>query len=62
MTHFHDFCHGNCGLRYIGEILELRKLDFGGLKLHFDIDKAHFRGLLAKIGYVRPILASTTHP
>ena len=61
ITHFHDLCHLNCSLRYIEEILELRKLHFVGLKLHVDIDKAHFKGLLAKIGYMSPILASTTH-
>ena len=49
MTHFHDLYHGNCALRYVGEILELKKLDFGGLNRQFDVKKANFRGLLSKI-------------
>ena len=38
----------------------LRKLNFGGLKGQFDVRKANFRGLIAKIGHYRPILATTT--
>ena len=49
-------------LRYVGGVLELRKLDFRGLKGQFDVKKANFRGLIAKIGHYRPILASKTHP
>ena len=30
-------------------------------KSRLDVKNAHFRGFLAKIGYLRPILASTTH-
>ena len=62
MAHFHDLCHGNCALKYIKGILELRKLDFGGLEGQFDVKKANFRGLIPKIGYLRPILTSRTHP
>ena len=61
MTHFHGLCHENCALRYVGGILELRKLDFRGLKGQFDVKKANFRGLIAKIGHLRPILASRTY-
>ena len=46
---------------HIGEILELRKLNFRGLKGQFDIKKANLRGLIAKISYLRPSLASKTH-
>ena len=36
----------------------LRKLDFRDLKGQFDVKKANFRGLIAEIGYLRPILAT----
>ena len=52
MTHFHELFHGNCTLRHIGEILELRKLNFRGLKGQFDIKKANFRGSIAEIVYL----------
>ena len=61
MTHFYGLCHGKCALKYVGEILEHRKLDFRGLKGQFDVKKANFRGLIAKIGHLRPILASRTY-
>ena len=61
MTHFHGIFHGNCALKYVGGILELRKLDFRGLKSQFNVKNANFRGLIAKIGHLRPILASRTH-
>ena len=61
MVHFRGICHGNCALRYVGGILKLIKLDFRGFKGQFDVKKANFRGLIAKIGYLRPILASRTH-
>ena len=60
MAYFHGMCHGNCALRYVGGILELRKLDFRGLKGQFDVKKANFRGLIAKISHLRPILATRT--
>ena len=61
MAHFHGLCHGNCALRYIGGVLELRKLDFRGLRVQFNVKKGHFRGLITKIGYLRLILASIMH-
>ena len=61
MAHFHGLCHRNCALRYIGGFLVLRKLDFRGFKGQLDAKKANFRGLIAKIGLFRPILASITH-
>ena len=61
MANFHGLCHGNCALRYIGGVLELRKLDFRGLKGPFDVKKANFRGLIAKIGHLGPILSSRIH-
>ena len=61
MAHFNALCNGNCALRYVGWILELRKLGFRGLKGQFDVKKANFRGLIAKIGHLRPIFASRTH-
>ena len=61
MAHFHGIGHGNCAVRNVGGVLELRKLDFRGLKGQFDVKKANFRGLIAKIGHYRPILATRTH-
>ena len=61
MAYFHGLCHRYWVLRYIGVVLELRKLDFMGLKDQFDFIKANFRGLITKMGYFRPILASRTH-
>ena len=61
MAHFHGICHGNCDLKYIGLILEFRKLDFRGLIRQFNVKMANFRGLIGKIGHLKPILASITH-
>ena len=61
MTNFHEICHRNCALKYIGGILELRKVGFRGLKGLFDVKKANFRGLLAKIARYRPILVTRTN-
>ena len=61
MIHFLGKCHGKCSLRYVGGFLEFKKLDFRGLKGQFDVKKANFRGIVAKIGHYRPILASITH-
>ena len=61
MAHFYGLSHGNCALKYVGGILELRKLDFRGLKGQFDVKKVNFKGLIAKISYYRPILTATTH-
>ena len=60
MAHFLGIFHGNCALRYVGGVLEVKKLDFRGLKSQFDVKKVDFRGLAAKIGYCGPILASRT--
>ena len=60
MTHFHGLCHRSCDLKYIAGVLELRKLDFRGLKGELDVKKAHCRELIAKIGYLRPILTFKT--
>ena len=48
-------------LRYVGGIIEPIKLDFRGLKGQFHVKKVNFRGLIAKIGHVRPLFASRTH-
>ena len=61
MAHFHGICHGKFALRYVGGVPEVKKLDFRGLKGQFDVKMANFRGLIAKIGYYRPILASRTN-
>ena len=61
MAHFHGLCHGNCALRYVGGIIEPIKLDFRGLKGQFHVNKVNFRGLIAKNGHARPILASRSH-
>ena len=50
-----------CPKVYVGGVLELRKLDFRGLKGQFDVKKANFRGLIAKIAHYRPILATRTY-
>ena len=62
MTHFHGISHENYVLKYVGGTLELRKLDFKGLKGQFNVKNAHFRGLKTKIGHYRPIVATKTHP
>ena len=61
MAYFHGLCHEYCALRYIGRVLELIKLGFRGLKGQFDVKKTNFRGPIAKIGHLRPILGSRTH-
>ena len=58
MVHFHGICHGKFDLPYVGGFLEFKKLDFRGLKGQVDVEKANFRGLIARIGRYRPILAS----
>ena len=55
MAHFHELDHGNCVLQYVGGALELRKLDFRGLKGQLDVKNANSMGLIAKIRYLRPI-------
>ena len=61
MAYFHRIRHMKCDLKYVGEDLELRKLGFRGLQGQFGVKKANFRGLIAKIGHLKPILASGTH-
>ena len=61
MTLFDGICHGNCALTYVGGILKLRKLHFKGLRGQFNVKKANFRGLIAKIGHYWHILATRTH-
>ena len=61
MVHFHVIYHGNYALKYVGGVLEVRKLDFRDFKGQFDVKKANFRGLIVKIGYYRPILARRTN-
>ena len=61
MAHFHDLWHINCALKFIEGIFELRKVDFGGLNGQFDVKKANFRGLLAKIHCLVPIWALRIH-
>ena len=61
MIHFHGICQGKFDLRYVGGLLEFRKLDFRGLKGQFDVKKTNFRGLITKIGHLKPMLASITH-
>ena len=39
----------------------LKNLDFRCLKGHFDVKKANFRGLMAKIGHYWAFLVSRTH-
>ena len=61
MIHFHGICHIKFDLRYVVGFLEFMNLAFRGLKGQFDVKKANFRGLIAKIGHYRSILASITH-
>ena len=46
---------------YVGGVLEFKKLGLRGLKGQFDVKKANFRGLIAKIGHYMANLASRTH-
>ena len=50
--------HGNCDPRYVRGVLELRKLDFRGLKGQIDVKMANFRGLTAKLFRYRHIFAT----
>ena len=40
---FIDYGIRNCTINYVGVVLELRKLDFGGLKGQFDAKEVNFR-------------------
>ena len=57
MAHFHGLCHRSCGLRYVRRILWPIKLDLGVVKANSMLKKDNFRGLIAKIGCLRSILA-----
>ena len=57
MTLFHESCHGNCALRYFGGIVKLSKLGFRCPNGQFEVKKE----LIAKIGYMRPILGSRAY-
>ena len=61
MARFPGIRHGNCDPRYVGEVPEFRKLDFRGVIGQFDDKMANFRGLIAKIDRLRPILTSRLH-
>ena len=61
MTNLHELCHTSCAQRYVGRVLEHSELDFRGLKGQFDVKKANFRRLIAKISHYRPILVTRTH-
>ena len=61
MVHVHELYHRNCALRYFGGVLELSKLLFRRLIGQFDVKKANFRGLIAKFGRYRLILATRIH-
>ena len=50
---FHELCHESCALRYVGGVLELRKLDFRGLKTKSMLKSQIIE---AKIGLLWPIL------
>ena len=50
MVYFLGIFHGNCDLRNVEGVLEFSKLDFRDLKGQFDVKKANFGGLIAKIG------------
>ena len=58
MVDFHDLCLRNCAIRYVGGVLELRKLNFRGSNANLMSKKLNFRRLIAKIGHYRLILAS----
>ena len=58
---FLEYAMGTCAQRYVGDVAGVKKLDFWGLIGQFNVKTANFRGLIAKIGYYRPILASRTN-
>ena len=47
VAHFRGIFHWNYALRYVGGVLEIKKLDFRGLKGTFDVKTPYFRGLIA---------------
>ena len=58
---FLEYAMRTCALRYVGEVLGVKKLDFWGLKGQCDYKNANFRGLKAQIDHYRPIFASRTN-
>ena len=46
---------------YVGGVLKFRKLNLMVLRSQFDVTKVNFRGLVAKIGHLKPNLASRNH-
>ena len=61
MTLFHESCHGNCALQYFGGIVKLNKLGFRCANGQFEVKSPILGELIAKIGYLRPILASRAY-
>ena len=52
---------GNCALRYFGGIVKLNKLGFRGANGQFEVKMPILGELIAKISYLRPILASRAY-
>ena len=50
MAHFHVVCHRNYALKYVGGVLEFRKLGFRDLKCQFDVKRPNLGAQKAKIG------------
>ena len=61
MTLFHESCHGNCALQYFGGVVKLNKLGFRGPNGQLKSKRPILEELIAKIGYLRPILASRAY-
>ena len=61
MAHFHVVCLGNYAFKYVGGVLEFRKLDFRDLKGQFDVKRPNLGSQKAKISDLGRILASRTH-
>ena len=51
----------NFAPEYVGVVLELRKFNFRGLKGQIDVKNTNFKGIIARIGNYRAILATRTH-
>ena len=60
MAHFHEICHRKFDISYVGGFLELRKFNFRVSKVN-SMAKRQFRGPIAEIGDLKPILASRPH-
>ena len=55
MPHFLEVYHGDCALSYVGVFIEIKRIDFRGLKGPFDVKRANFRIPIAKIGHYGPL-------